>query len=88
MSWNVTAHVGEKLTEVLEFANSPKNFITNKAENKFSTLSILFKNILGQRLNYCSVLSLENYIIKLLLYEEITKDNTAKNIEEKSMGVY
>lgn len=65
-----------------KFANNLKNSITNKAENNFSTLSIIFLNIPGERLNYCPILSLENYI-KLLLYEGIIEDNIAKNTEGK-----
>lgn len=72
--------------EVPKFANILKNFITNKAENNFSTLSTILKIILGERLNYCASLSLENYILKLLLYEEIINNNTVKNRKGKKYG--
>lgn len=72
------------MIEVPELANNYKNFITNKPENNFSMLSIVFKNILDERLNFCFILSLEDYIIKKLSYEEIIKDNTTENIRDKS----
>jgi len=53
-----------------------------EVERNFSEIEIIKKkfrsNILEERLNYLSGLSVENYIKKLLSYDEAIKDYAAK----------